>query len=237
MYHRRMSKKPVLILILGLFIFSAFLFTPGVFANVMTLEERNAIREQKRQELLERKEARDAQILERREDLRTQLCERHASRIATKTRMFESIRKGHTVAFENLIARLEMFADRFEERGYDVTDLRTEIEVLKVMVTEYNTLHAQYIGALEGADYSCGFSEGAYARALGQAKEYLPGLRAKLAEIRIFLQTEIRAELLALRGQVSVEVEPEAEIEVEIEEEEEVEELTPTENNLIEQEE
>jgi hypothetical protein len=233
-----MSKKPILILISSLFIFSVFLFTPGVLANVMTLEERNAIREQKRQELLERKEARDTQILERRENLRAQLCERHASRIATKTRMFESIRKGHTVALENMIARLEMFADRFEERGYDVDGLRAEIEVLKVMVAEFNSLHAQYIGTLEGADYSCGFSEGAYARALDQAKEYLPGLRAKLAEIRTFLQTEIRAELLALRGQVSVEVEPEAEMEVEIEEEEEeVEELTPAENNLIEQEE
>jgi hypothetical protein len=202
-------------LIPGLFIFTLFFFvlaTP-VLARVMTPEERNTIKEQKRQELLvrkeervaameQRREERSALIEERKEEKRTQLCERHAERIETKTNKFDNIKKGRLVAFENMLSRLNKFADRFEDRGYDVIELRARIEVLTLMVGDYSVLHETYIGALRGADYSCGYSEGAYARAVDQARGHLPDLRAKLVEISSYLKTEIRAELAELRSQI-----------------------------------
>ena len=150
----------------------------------------------------ERVQQRIENVKERQELRVERRCDLVNARIDARIRHF-NLRKDNILARQKRIKeRVLAFINRLERKGYDVSRVRGDLETLGGMVQTADSDYAVFIRELEEAkQFDCGDSQGAFIKALGEARAALAKFRTDVKNIWDFIQNTLRPDLKALREQ------------------------------------
>ncbi len=129
-------------------------------------------------------------------------CTQIENKIQVQIGRYEDGKARHLNSYSNLANRLEKLITRLEDKGYDTTQLKTDLVTLKTKIAKFSTDYLVYITRLNGTKaYACGKSEGEFKNELKSAKDLLKAVQDDSEEIRSFYQETIKPDLKALRKQ------------------------------------
>ena len=132
-------------------------------------------------------------------------CERLTQNVDSKLARFENNKKGHGEAFANMQNRLNKLALRLGEKGYNVTALEEDLNVLDDKIMDFGTDYQVYIESLKTSkNYACGESVGEFTEQIKLAKDDLQTLRDDVADIKDFYKTTIKPHILEIRAQNAI---------------------------------
>lgn len=98
--------------------------------------------------------------------------------------------------------RMNEFADRLETKGYDVTEVRNDLQTIKEMKTTRRSYYTAFIQKLEATkQYDCGESEGAFRSSLTESRAALTTYRSQVKSVWDFINNTLKPDLQALKGQ------------------------------------
>jgi hypothetical protein len=162
--------------------------------------------ETRREEAMDRLEERQTTIIQLREDKRDDRVQRRCDLVNAQIDRritFFNARKDDILARQKRIAEhLTAFVDRLEEMGYDVSEVRNDLEMLQQMIAASDGDYAAFIEKLEATkEFDCEDPDGAFVAAVREAREALETYRASVKENRTFIRETIRPDIQALREQ------------------------------------
>jgi len=161
--------------------------------------------EKYKQELRQQKqnvETRQVEVEEKKEQRILNLCEVLGERVQNKISMFEKHKDDHVANYQKAREKLQKIVNELEAKGYDVTELRTDLVKFDTMIKDYAQLYMNFIDSLKNTQgYACGESDGDYKDALSKSHELLRQLQEKRKELRFFYRDEIREDIKDLRKQ------------------------------------
>ncbi|KKS78881.1 MAG: hypothetical protein UV54_C0048G0003 [Candidatus Beckwithbacteria bacterium GW2011_GWA2_43_10] len=129
-------------------------------------------------------------------------CELVNGRIDARIAKFNG-KKDNVVSKQRKIKeRLTKLADRLEQKGYDVSKVRSDLEILDEMVKTADLDYVAFIKELdETKQFDCGNAQGSFREALEQSKTALAKFRDDVKAVREFIKNTLRPDLKALKGQ------------------------------------
>lgn len=147
--------------------------------------------------------------LSERKDKVMALCEAVDKKLKTRVTENRRLEKAHEAQYAQLKSRLEELIARAKEAGYDVTDLATQLGVLKAKVTKFKTDKEAYVAALAVAHtYSCGKSEGEFKEAIEAARAKLQVVHADVKDIHTYVKETIKPAVRELKQAVAATATP-----------------------------
>ena len=139
---------------------------------------------------------------ERRELRRERRCDLVRTRIDARIRHFGVRRDNVFARQERIRERITEFVDRLEEKGYDVSKVRSDLETLDGMIQTANPNYAAFIKELgEVKHFDCNDSQDAFKQALEEARAALATFQSDVKAISDFIENTLRVDLQALREQ------------------------------------
>lgn len=106
--------------------------------------------------------------------------------------------------FQQIRTRVNLALTRLENLGLNVSDLRVDYTALGTLIVELNQIRTNLITKLgEAKDSVCGQTDSAFKIKVQEAETLVTQLRGKAREIRIFIQTDLKESLLAVKQQAS----------------------------------
>lgn len=161
--------------------------------------------EEYKEQLRERKDIITQKQTDRQEKMELRIhdrCDLIEERVQAKISRFEQHKDDHVARYQRVKAKLEEILSKLEDKGYDVSELKNDLETLDELIREYAQLYVDFIASLGATqDYACGESDGDFREALARSHELLKQLRDKRREIREFYRDEIREDIKKLREQ------------------------------------
>lgn len=141
-------------------------------------------------------------LKDRQEKFETDKCKNIESRIDTTIKRYENNQQMNERVFGQVKFRLERLAKMLEEKGYDVKQLRADIEILSGKIETLKTDYANFITSLKETQSStCGRSQGEFVGKLGESRKVQQTIIDDRLDIRSYFQTTIKADLMAIRKQ------------------------------------
>jgi len=151
-------------------------------------QERAQERQEARQERVENRVERRCEIVNTRIQARISRYEEHYSDVETH--------------MDKVTQRTNEFIDRLEQKGYDVSAVRSDLQTLEDMRNTRRNLYTAFINALqEATQYDCGDSNGAFKTALAESRTALAAWRDQVRANREYIHNTLRVDLQALREQ------------------------------------
>lgn len=140
---------------------------------------------------------------ERRETIVENRCEVVTSRINSLTERYEKGQTKYLNRYEQLIEKLNNLSDTLSSNDIDTATLDSDIEVLVVMVDEFNSQVENTINLFsETKDNACGTGDGEYRTELGKARESAAQIRSKAREINQFFLNNIIDDLEEIKNYI-----------------------------------
>lgn len=166
-------------------------FASTAFAQSPTTapwQQRAQERQEARQERVENRVERRCDIVNNRIDARISHYEAHYNDVEAR--------------MARVTERTNEFINRLETKGYDVSKVRSDLSTLEGMRTTRRSLYTAFINELkEAKQYDCGDSEGAFKAAMDESRAALAKWRDQIKANREYINTTLRPDLQALKGQ------------------------------------
>lgn len=168
---------------------------------------------QKKQEWLKQKQEKAEELKKRRQEISEmkskyrekmteERCSRIQERIQNKTDRFDSNKEKHMTVYKNMKERISKFIEKLTAKGYDTTELKSDLTVLEGKIDQFSADYAAYIAKLKSTNtLACGHSEGEFRGGLVESKDLLKTVHQDAADIRTYVRTEIKADIQDLRKQ------------------------------------
>jgi len=122
------------------------------------------------------------------------------SKIQVKVTAFDNAKIKHLAVYDNLKTRLATLADRLTARSVDVSALRADLVILDGKIAKFNADYAAYVAKLKASQEGvCGKSEAQFKALLKETKVALAQVHKDAADIRAYVQTTIKAEIVRIR--------------------------------------
>ncbi len=145
-----------------------------------------------------------AALKEKRAEMGANRCEGLEQKIDNRIEEFNNNKARHIEAYTQMVIKITNAIKTLEDKGYDVSKLREDLQTLNTLVMDYKDLFTEFIDLLvEARQYPCGESEGKFKEALQVAFAKLKEVHAKRVEIREFYKNTIRPDIKELREQKS----------------------------------
>lgn len=126
-------------------------------------------------------------------------CENRATRIQNKINMFGRSQQFHEEKYERLYERLSQLATRLNEKGVDVSKLKSDLATLREKIDVVNQKHAELITALENLKaLECEDTDGLN-NSLSEVKDILTEVRKATQDVKDFMVNTIKKDLADLR--------------------------------------
>jgi len=138
-----------------------------------------------------------------RRELRTERrCDLVRTRINARIRHF-GVRRDNVFAHQKrMVERITEFINRLEEKGYDVSKVRSDLETLGGMIQIADSDYAAFVKELEEVKhFDCNDSQDAFKQALEEARAALAKYRSDVEAVSDFIKNTLRVDLQALREQ------------------------------------
>lgn len=126
-------------------------------------------------------------------------CVLIANKYDEKLSKFIDSHNTHIEIYTKLSDRLESLVNKWEDWGYDVDQIRDDMNELDILIEEYKEDYEDLEDKIELAKERC--TQDDYAAKLSEAKEALKEVRRDVVDIRVFYQTELRPHIVALKQQ------------------------------------
>jgi DNA repair exonuclease SbcCD ATPase subunit len=132
------------------------------------------------------------------------ICEKRQGKIEEKIVKFEERKVKHMEAYNNLQDRLEKLSDRLSSKGYDVTDLDADINILEEKISQFETdFTAAYEKMKEAKKYMCdNHTSVENKNEIKSARDLIKKVRQDSIEIRSYYKNTIRLDILAIKKQI-----------------------------------
>lgn len=190
-YWRSVMKKSHLVslgLITGLIFLSSGYVVMAQSPTPVTRQERVQARQEIRQENINNR-------VEARCDLVNQRIDNRISRFQEN---FDQVEAG----MARVTTRTNDLINRLETKGYDVSQVRSDLVTLEGMRSTRRSLFEAFMAELEATkQYDCGDAQGAFKTALTESREALKTWGDQVKANRDFIRTTLRPDLQALRAQ------------------------------------
>lgn len=143
---------------------------------------------------------------ERRQGFLDTRCENVTARIQNRIRQYDENKDRHIDNYNKIKDRLSETANSLEDKGYDVSELRNDLQTLDSMIKEFGQNYTAFVNTLnESESLACGESEGAFKGKVEESRGQLRNSREQAKEIRDYIQNVIRPDLVDLREQIKAE--------------------------------
>jgi len=127
-------------------------------------------------------------------------CSAVERRVEGRIKMYEENRDPHFARFEKFAERISMFADNAEDKGFNVTKVREDINILDEKIAKLENDYDAFIEKLkETRNFTCGHSEGRFKEALNESRAQLRVVREDVNDIKKFFREVIKSDLNDLR--------------------------------------
>jgi len=134
----------------------------------------------------------------------TNKCDTLKNKIDKRVNMFGNNEEAHAAVFTKLEDRLSQNITKWEEMGYDVAKLKTDLKTLSDEVDKFVTDYKAFIVALKATkDIACGTGT-EFSDAMKTARAALKLVRKDAADIRTFYLTIVRPDIIKLKQQTPV---------------------------------
>jgi ABC-type transporter Mla subunit MlaD len=135
-------------------------------------------------------------------------CQKVQARLNERVdRISNSDKNTFSIAFSNIQARLQRLSDRLGAENIDTKKLNDDIATLATKIAALNTAHDQFIANLKDVqvttDSDCGKTQGAFMAKLQGARAFNLTVEKQRLEIKSFIQTTIKADIMAIRAKIA----------------------------------
>ncbi|MFH1896010.1 MAG: hypothetical protein ABH814_00855 [bacterium] len=131
-----------------------------------------------------------------------QICAQVGERVRNRTENFETNREQHMERYGELKTKLQGVAVKLRARGFDTTQLETDLLELDSLVQMYANEYSNFIGVLQGSqEFACGQSQGEFHNALKDAQNQIIRAREARRAVWEFYKDNIREDIKSLRLQ------------------------------------
>jgi len=136
------------------------------------------------------------------ERVKTTACTAVENRIKGQIERFDNNKGFHQQQFENLRNRVSKIVDRLKAKGFDTSDLTTDLATLDTKIAKFKTDYTTFIDKLrESQDLPCGESQGAFKDKIQESRDALKIVRADVKDIVDYYRNTIKPDLQKLRDQ------------------------------------
>ena len=124
-------------------------------------------------------------------------------RVQERKDKIKGVETSRSKIYDNLVNRLTELSKLLGEKGLDVSELDSQIETLKTMITDIKTDIGNYKQAVaDAADMTCTDDPEAFRVSLDDAKEERKAIYDSSTKIRAYLKETIKATLKSLRTEL-----------------------------------
>lgn len=128
-------------------------------------------------------------------------CNQRKEAIKNRAGNFDEKKDRHMEIFNKFEDRLELKISYWEEMGYDVDELKKDLEKLDELVDEFSNLYSEYIATLRASEsIVCGDAI-EFGEKVDIAREQLELVRKKAVEIKNHYYNTVRVHILELKQQ------------------------------------
>ncbi|HLB51543.1 hypothetical protein A3F07_01410 [candidate division WWE3 bacterium RIFCSPHIGHO2_12_FULL_38_15] len=129
-------------------------------------------------------------------------CEIITNNIDNRINAYNNKKNAHLKRYENLKNLVSKIIANLEEKGYEVTELKTALNELDTKIKKYASDYDAFIDALKNTqNYACGESEGAFLNALEASKTALQTVLQDTRDIHSYYIDVIKKAVSDLRDQ------------------------------------
>ena len=129
-------------------------------------------------------------------------CEIITNNIDNRINAYNNKKNAHLKRYENLKNLVSKIIANLEEKGYEVTELKTALNELDTKIKKYASDYDAFIDALKNTqNYACGESEGAFLNALEASKTALQTVLQDTRDIHSYYIDVIKKAVSELRDQ------------------------------------
>ena len=129
-------------------------------------------------------------------------CENLQKRIEQRIANYKNLREKHQANYDRIADRIRKLVTLFDEKGNDTAQLVADLKTLDEKIAKFASDADAAVKKLEEAnDFVCGKSEGKFKSTLKEAKDLFDVARQSAKDVKDFLNTTIKDDLLALRNQ------------------------------------
>jgi hypothetical protein len=131
-------------------------------------------------------------------------CERVKERVDFRIRRYEDNKDRYIERYQKISDSVSNAIRRLESKGYDLNELKSDLEVLKSKRAEFISLHLNSMNALRSAkEIACENKDdrSVFESKVKEAQDYMSKSRAKAKEIHEFIRKDIRQDLQNLKNQ------------------------------------
>src|SRR3989338_8426934 len=114
-------------------------------------------------------------------------CAAVLKRVEGRISQYEEDRDKHYARFDNFRDKVAESTDKAEAKGFNVTQLRTDIANLEDKISKLKTDYALFIEKLKNTrNFTCGHSQGEFQASLKEAKDQLKIVKQDAEDIQKF---------------------------------------------------
>lgn len=147
---------------------------------------------------------REAALSELRAMTSEQRCERLQVSIENRLQYYEENYARYLAKYEQVVTNVDIAVARLEELGVDVSDLKMNVELLRVMISELRTTRSQVVSNFADInDAVCGSDSQGYLSLVNTVKTEVEDLRGKAAEIVDFINGEIQNQFTQIKTTIT----------------------------------
>lgn len=129
-------------------------------------------------------------------------CKNIETKISTKVTRFDQNKEKHVTVYQNTKERIEKFIAKMKEKGYDTSQLETDLKTFDTKIKEFSASYSVYVQKLQQTQaYTCGHSEGQFKTQLQDTRDQLKLVHQKAVELRSYYQNTLRSDIQALKQQ------------------------------------
>jgi len=168
-------------------------------------QKQQLISEEREQARVEKQEMIRQQTTEKLEDR----CEMISAKINNRINLYENSKDKYHSRFQGIAMRLNDLAENLENRGCDVSPLRSDLDEYNTLLSEFAAAFRDFHLSLIGSrQYVCGESEGQFSSQISQSKPKLQLAKQKARALQNFVLNTLQPQLRSTAQACSITVQP-----------------------------
>lgn len=156
--------------------------------------------QQQRQQIRDNNQAIRDNLQQQKQDLVNQKCQMIQQRIQERVSNFNSNNGTRAAVYTNMVNRIQKFIATLSGDGYDTSKVQSDLTTLNQKIQQFQTdkqAQMAQLSSLQGL--ACGHSNGEFMTGLTQDRTLLATVHKDALDIRQFMLTTVRPDILALR--------------------------------------
>lgn len=166
------------------------------FCSPVSSQQRLSNLENKVEEKQNNLQKRIEEVRQKKDSLVAQRCERIAGTISAKVDFHKEIREKRVASLQRVRDNIRNIIDRLESAGIDTSNLKTELQKLEQMISDFSNLNQSIILSLiSSGELACAENRNQFEQNMQLLRTYWSELKNRAQEIRSFIQNTILPEI------------------------------------------